>query len=321
VIQVIFNPASGASRRRGVLSELAASLRAAGQTAELRPTAGPGDARRFAAEAPDDARAVIAVGGDGTVREVAAGLAARASAGRPTPPLGVLPVGNENLFAAGLGFTADPAALAAAVAGGRTAPLDLGRATWPGMAAGESEPFAVVAGVGFDAEMLARLARMRRQRPGGHMSRLDYLPAAWRTAGSYRWPAMRVVADGAEVMPDAGIVLVANLPGYALGLRLCHSARPDDGLLDLAAFPCRHLGDLSVHAAATILGSLLNRPIPSPGAVRLRARRVEVSPAFPHSQREPIPVELDGEPLGRLSAVFECVPGAVRVVSNFANPS
>src|SRR5207244_5834105 len=99
-------------------------------------------------------RAVVAAGGDGTVAQVINELP-------PGTPLAAFPAGNENLFASAYGFADDPAALARALAAGRTRALDLGRAS----GRGRSRLFALMLSAGLDAEVVRRLT-------------------AWRTTGS-----------------------------------------------------------------------------------------------------------------------------------------
>ena len=86
---IIFNPKARSEKSR----DLASLLREVAPEARLLMTTGPGDARRLAAEAAHDGfRIVAAAGGDGTVNEVANGLAGTDTA------LGVLPIGTMNVF-------------------------------------------------------------------------------------------------------------------------------------------------------------------------------------------------------------------------------
>jgi len=77
-------------------------------------------------------------------------------------PLAVLPLGNENLFARAFGFTSDAGTLACAIAGGRTRTIDLGQAN--------GRLFALMLGVGFDADVAHRVARWRAPTPSSSTS-------------------------------------------------------------------------------------------------------------------------------------------------------
>src|SRR5206468_1052200 len=154
MIVVAANPYSGASDNRRRVEAVARELAALGE----HPCVGWG-ARERAAMLGDRAamtgcRAVVAAGGDGTVAQVINELP-------PGTPLAAFPAGNENLFASAYGFADDPAALARALAAGRTRTLDLGRASGPG----RSRLFALMLSAGLDAEVVRRLM-------------------AWRTTGS-----------------------------------------------------------------------------------------------------------------------------------------
>ena len=202
----IINPAAGASRRRAGVRGMIARLRAAGIDVESRTTADAADARRIAAEVAGEARSdglarsnwlaryIIAVGGDGTIREVADGLAGS------TVPMIVWPTGTENLLARSFGFRADPELTLACITAGRTMAMDIG------IANGQS--FLTVAGVGFDAEVVNRLARLRM----GHITHLTYAGPLWRTFWEHRFPFHRVFSQDKLLWAGRGMVFVGNLP-------------------------------------------------------------------------------------------------------------
>ena len=96
-IAVIANPFAGTSRGRLSGAEAVAALRQTGFDARLCPTEGPGHARQLAAEIAGHSDLVVALGGDGTIHEVAGGLVGTDC------PLGVLPSGSGNDFAVGIG--------------------------------------------------------------------------------------------------------------------------------------------------------------------------------------------------------------------------
>lgn len=151
---IIRNPAAGWQRQRAYRG-YAQALREAGAELIEASTTGPGDATRLAREAGDGLAGVIAAGGDGTINEVANGLAVRP--GGPLP-LGVFPMGTANVFAAEVGLPFEPHALAACLMAGHTRPLQLGLVTPLGDEAGEpGRYFVLMAGAGFDAEVVAKV--------------------------------------------------------------------------------------------------------------------------------------------------------------------
>jgi YegS/Rv2252/BmrU family lipid kinase len=284
-IAAIMNPVAGASRQRAAIRRLLDALSRRGARVELRQTAGAGDAIRLAREASGTTDAVIAIGGDGTVCEVVNGLT-----GGPTPLL-IWPTGTENLVAKSLGFRPCPRVLCACLDAGQARVLDIG------VANGRS--FMVVAGVGFDAEVVHRLTRYRR----GHITHLAYSAPIWRTFWEHRFPLLRVEADGLS-WNGQGLVFVGNMARYALGLPVVRDAIPDDGLLDLLILPCHSQLGLLGHSLRT----MLNVHVGYKGVIYERVRRVAIS------SPQNVPFELDGDAVGFLPLEVSIVPSAIHVL-------
>lgn len=127
---VLVNRSAGSVVRSGLTAEeIGAAFAAAGVEAEVRFLPGAEIAAAARAAVRNGFGAVVAAGGDGTIRCVAGVLAdggAAESAGGRTVPLGVLPVGTLNHFARDLGIPLDLKEAAAVVTGGRVHRLDLG---------------------------------------------------------------------------------------------------------------------------------------------------------------------------------------------------
>jgi YegS/Rv2252/BmrU family lipid kinase len=267
MIQIIINPRSGSGIRRGMLSELKAAIRARGWTCSEYVTTAPGDATRFAAALGDDLQSVVVWGGDGTVREVAAGLV-----GKPIPLL-ACPLGTENLLAKELRIPAQPQRLVDILVAGRVVDCDLGSVN--------GRSFMLIMGIGFDGEVVRRLASVRQ----GHITHLSYFWPIWRTFWEHDFPRMRIQVEGQEVFNDYGLAFVGNISRYAVGLRICRDAQFNDGLLDLVVFSCREQTALVLHAAWTLL-----RVHPLKGGVIYRR--------FKHCHIEtdrPVPSQIDGD--------------------------
>ena len=157
---------------------------------------------------------VFAWGGDGTVRrciETMAGSKAK---------LAVLPAGTANLFARNLGIPLELEAAVHVGLHGQTRRLDIGRF--------KGEPFAVMAGAGFDAAMI-RDADTLKERIG----RAAYV---WSGARNLREEtfAARIEVDGVEWFAgDVSCILLGNLGELFGGVEVFPDARPDDGMLEL----------------------------------------------------------------------------------------
>lgn len=164
----------------------------------------------------DGAEVVFACGGDGTVMACVTALAGTDVA------LAVLPQGTGNLLAANLGLSNDLAAgLEVAVERGRRR-LDVGVV--------DDQCFAVMAGMGFDAQMLDSTSETTKARIGWPA----YIVGA---AKHLRDRPMRVsirIDDQPPLRRRARSVLIANVGRLQGGVRLLTDAEPDDGWLDVA---------------------------------------------------------------------------------------
>lgn len=284
-VVAIVNPIAGACKQGSALRTALDRLRAMGIRVDIRTTTGPGDGELFARQAGGSADYVIAGGGDGTVREVVQGLVGTAT------PLLIWPTGTENIIAKALGFRANSDLIPQCITAGRTARLDVGVAN--------GRCFTVVAGMGFDAEVVERLVKMRR----GHITHLSYIDPIWRTFCTHKFPRFRIFHDGKPWYEGRGMVFVGNIWRYSLGLPVVRDAIGDDGLLDVLVLPCRNQFELVAHSVRTLLW----RHIEHGGARYMRFKRLRVEAATA------VPLELDGDSAGKLPVDFEVRPGALLV--------
>jgi diacylglycerol kinase (ATP) len=265
-VHLVINPQSGYGGRQLVLADFRTAMAAAGLPMVEYTTRGPDDATHYVHDLPGKASAVAVWGGDGTVHEVARGLA-----GTGVPIL-ACPAGTENLLAKELRIPSEPRRLVEVLRRGRVVDCDVGLVN--------GRRFLLIIGVGFDGEVVRRLTAAR----SGHISHLSYFWPIWRTFWEHDFPRMKIVADGQELFNDFGLAFVGNISRYAVGLRICRDARFDDGLLDLVVFSCRERTGLMLHAAWTLL-----RLHPLKGDVlyqRVRHVRIETD--------RPVPSETDG---------------------------
>lgn len=288
----IENPAAGASGTSGSFRHMALSLQQFGIALERRATTGPGDGGRIAAalaaehEVDPDLRCVMAVGGDGTIHEIAEGLVGRAL------PMMIWPAGTENLIAKHFGYRASPDRAIACITHGRPQSLDVGMAG--------NRSFLAVAGAGFDAEVVHRLVRTR----DGHITHMAYTNPIWRTFWEHRFPCFRVYVENELAWTGPGMVFVGNIRRYSLGLRVVRDAVHDDGLLDMCIFPCRTRRQLVGHSLRT----LARRQVDHGGVRYFR---------FKHARIESdvrVPLQLDGEAAGFLPVDFSIRPGAIHLL-------
>jgi YegS/Rv2252/BmrU family lipid kinase len=245
------------------------------------------EATRAARAAAATAELVIAVGGDGTVADVATGIfGSRAS-------LGIIPAGSTNITARTLGIPAKLAAAIALMAGPfQLRPIDIGLSG--------DRAFLHIAGAGFDAELFRVANRDWKRRVGW----LAYLPAA---VTALRLPPadVRVRADDEIITARSPLVLIANGASViAPAFRIHPEIAVDDGWLDVLVFETATLGEVA--SALGHAGTLqLDK---SPHVMWQRARDIVVE-ADP-----PLAVQLDGDVRGVTPVAFSIVPRGLNIV-------
>lgn len=213
---LIYNPTAGRQRHEQELDAILKALAQGGFEVEPVPTGGPGEATSLARERAGAVEAVFAFGGDGTVREAAAGLLGTDTA------LGILPGGTVNLLAMALRLPRDPVRSAALQGRLEAQLLDVGLV-------GEA-PFLMMVSAGLDSSVLASLDTRLKWRFGRAAIAWQGLQEWWR----YPYPRFEVVADGEPL--EASFVSVSNIPYYGGSFALAPGARPHDGRLDLVLF-------------------------------------------------------------------------------------
>jgi diacylglycerol kinase (ATP) len=291
---LVFNPRAG--RKLGVAvttsghDEVQAALRAEGIPFDLLVTERPGHATELARRAAAEGRElVIVAGGDGTVNEVAHGLA-----NTPTV-LALMPLGSIMNTARTLWIPRDLPGAARTIAEGNVLAMDLGRVG--------GRFFVEAAGVGLGAGLFGYFDKLDRRGP-----RVGVLRAALRFVRQLGTPHVHLEYEGDTLEAHAPVVSVANGPYVGAGYANAPAARIDDGLLDIVVFRRTSLSRLLVYLASIAGG----RPSPlPPHALTLRARWLRV--AVRQTDR-PLPVHADGVPVGITPATFEVAPAALRVV-------
>jgi diacylglycerol kinase (ATP) len=238
---------------------------------------------------------LVVVGGDGSVNEVANGVA-----GREGVEIAVIARGTGWDFVRTYGIPRDVDEAAAIATGGAVREIDLGRVSYRSWAGADTEAhFANIASAGMSGA-IAQRANETSKVLGGKASYL------WATLAVFaRWQVsdVRVTVDGETRAGRMHDVVVANGRYFGGGMMICPDASPDDGRFDVLLIGDLTKRDLLVTLPKTYKG----KHLPHPKAELLRGAEVTVDTP------EPLPIELDGEQPGTTPARFEVVPRALRV--------
>ena len=287
IVAIAANPFSGALANQRRVEELADALTLHGLTPRVAWTLEERAGLFRDTELMARCRCVVAAGGDGTVADLINE--------QPAVPIAVLPLGTENLFARAFDFPRKPETLARRIVSGQCRAIDLGRL-------GERF-FALMVGVGIDAEIAHRLGRWRVGRHGlRRVTYLSYAAPILSAMWGYRYPEVVVEADGECFRGTHAFVF--NVRRYAVGLKLAPTAQEDDGLLDWVVLERPGRFNLMRYAWFVLRRTHLELTHVRHG----RAKQVRIT------CDQPAPVQLDGDPHGTTPILAEVVPAALRVI-------
>jgi diacylglycerol kinase (ATP) len=292
---VIVNPVAGNGRAEKVWHSVRLAIDGL-RGCECATSERIGHARELAQSA---ARAgyerVVAIGGDGTVSEVASGVAHTDTA------LAVIPAGTGNDSCRNLGIPGNPAAAANLALNGLARRVDLGEIR----TSGGSTHFVSVAGFGFDAEVAWRVNSMAKLGGGTVPYVWGVIQALWGADCS----RMRLSLDGRDLEQPVFLVAVANGASYGGGMRIAPDAMIDDGVFDVCV-----VGQISRLEVLRLVPRIYSGGHRSHLAVQFfRCREVRAE-----SASAVVRCQADGELVGHLPASFAIHPRGLQCVTGSA---
>lgn len=307
---IIINPKAGRGRGRKLRQRVERHLDLAGLAYEVHVTDGPGDAREVTRREAGRYGVIVAMGGDGTIQEVAGGLAeARLAASHDAHEdlavLGILPAGTGNDLIKSLRLPADFEDACDRLRTGRRRPLDLGRIRWRSAddAMERERIFVNNVGLGFEGQVGWEAYHLKVPLRGMPL----YLLALLRVLGRLVNPPLRIQFDGAA-MPVEEKLLVSIGNGHTSGggFRLNPAANPFDGKLDCCVIRARGRLEVLRFLPKVLKGGHVGLP----GVDNRRAERVDLT------GERPFHGHADGELLGEriLGAHVEILPGLLPVI-------
>ncbi len=291
---IILNPAAGQDDPARLRRLIGGAFAARGVAFDLETTEHAGHASQLALHSAElGYRCVCVVGGDGTLAEAAAGLA-----GTQTP-LAIIPRGTANQVAHNLRIPTELEAAVDVAVNGVSRPIDLGRVN--------GRAFALVAGAGFDAAVMATATRELKERWGFGA----YIYAAVKEALSATPRRFQIETHGKSFEVEAVSVMLANVGALfaafmpfslPLGPRPMEAWR--DGLLDVVILAPRKPPEF-----AAILWRAAHKQFSADERlIHFQAREIAIT-ADP-----PIAVQIDGDPAGMTPVSAAAVRNALRVM-------
>jgi len=314
-VAIIYNPTAGPIDLETQVESARRYWRSRGWSVNLAATRRQGDAVRLARLAVHDGcQMVAAVGGDGTVNQVAQGLACSDTI------LAIVPAGTANTFARLLnlvpllhGSQAEVNAALDQLAHGSIQGIDLGRIVNPGCPP-DGRYFVSWAGTGINSWVVDQVEprpKWVKQVTGRRLGWLSYLLVGVPTAMRFPGVRARVLVDNQKVTGTFVMILVANSRLYGGGLvQLSPEGYLDDGRLDVWLFRGKVFRDTLGHAVRL----LTQRHLMDESTIHLRGRRVLL---VTWNGEE---VELDGEPAGETPLYASIAPQSLRLLAPVEAP-
>ncbi len=214
--KIVINPVAGRGTSLKALPEVKKYLDSEGVNYEVVRTEYPGHATELAEELEAPGVRVIAMGGDGTVREVINGIQS------PDTPIGIIPAGMGNDFARSLGISTNVSRASRFLLDPATKKVDLGV---------EQGKFFNAMEAGFPAHVVEKIGQFKK---GPLKGPWIYLLGVLRSLVELDSYEFQLELDGDSRRQEANAIFVMNSGYTAGGLNLVPQAELDDGLLDIA---------------------------------------------------------------------------------------
>ncbi|WP_461215405.1 diacylglycerol/lipid kinase family protein [Lacticaseibacillus sp. GG6-2] len=286
---LIYNPHAGKNGATAVAKHMATWLIAAGHQANLVPTAKPGDATAQAFAAQSDV--VVAIGGDGTINQVAAGLVKRDE----PPLLGIIPQGTVNNLAKVLHIPLSPNMALEALLHGQPRPLDVGLVNDRAMISTLS--------LGVLANAAVSVSQEDKQRMGP----LVYLTHGMHSLAKKQHWQLQIQGAGKTWQKDSSFLLVTMTNSVGGFRNFAPQASPDDGLFHVFVAPRLTWQRTLLMVPYFLTGNFSKLP----GMTYLQAPNLTIT-----STDAKLKSRIDGDPSVRLPLHLRMVTNKVQVLVN-----
>jgi diacylglycerol kinase (ATP) len=281
----VINPVAGGKRKDHVPQLIQQHVNKQTVEATIVFTEEAGHAHWLAKEASKTYQAIVAVGGDGTVNEVASAVVGTPAA------LGILPFGSGNGLSRFLGIPMDTVKAIETINHHKVEQIDAGRV--------DGQWFFNMAGMGFDAHISQVFAQQKTR------GFITYFKSALKEIISYRPQQYKLIIDGQPYERNAFMLSFANSSQYGNNAHVSPKASVQDGLLDVCVikpFPLYRFPEMGLR--------MFTKTADKSSFVEIiKGRRIQVS------RTHAGPAHLDGEPqtMGA-QAEISIVPSSLNVI-------
>lgn len=281
----IINPISGGKKKDGVPELIEKNLDPTAYKPVIVFSDGVSHARQIAKEAVNKFDLIVAVGGDGTINEVASAIA-----GSDTP-LGIIPFGSGNGLSRFLGIPMNTEQAIKTLSTGHIEAIDSGKLN--------GKYFFNMAGMGFDAHISEVFSHTKKR---GFIS---YIKSSIQEIAKYKAQLYLINIDGKIYEREAFMLSFANSSQYGNNAHISPHASVQDGLLDICVikmFPAWRLIEMGIR--------MLNKTSDKTKYVEIiRGKHINIK------RTAPGPVHLDGEPkIMDADVTVEVVPASLKVI-------
>ena len=295
-VTIISNPISGRKRHTAHLKVAQEVLRAHGVYPEIRETSQRGDARIFAQqEVVRGTQIVLAAGGDGTINEVANGLAGSSVS------LAILPLGTANVFALETRIPSDPVAAVEILFKGSAHYINLGHISCREISGEDNRGsyFLLMAGVGFDGGVLHKIKRENISKWG----KAAYIATALQVLSRHTYSRLSIRIDQQDPVSGYSVV-IGNARYYGGKFQVTPHASLTEANLDVCVFTRR--GPLAM--LKTALRVFQGTHLGDTGTLYCKAKTVEITSS------DVVYAQADGDFLGTIPAYLTVKEKALSVL-------
>ena len=213
-IFLIINKFAGHGKKKEHLfAQIINDLQKQAEKVEFAYTEYPGHATELSAKAAADFDIVVAVGGDGTVNEVAQGLIGTST------PMGIVPMGSGNGLARDLGISMDILKSARTLIEGKTQQIDVCRIN--------KQQFLCTSGIGFDAQVANKMSKAPTR------GFLRYILLTLKECIAFKPFKIKMKVDGVFIEKPIFLVTFANASQFGNNAYIAPAASMTDGLIDV----------------------------------------------------------------------------------------